>query len=101
MSINDRIASYLELEAVPYLTREALEAALADKIAYLMHYQTEELFSKLYRLDILEEKIKQVISEGGEIAQKIAGLVIDRQLEKELAKKQNPSAKPEDDSLAW
>ena len=101
MDVNDRIASYLELEPVPYLTREALEAALEGKIAYMIEYQIEELFSKLYRLDIFEEKIKQVIAEGGEIAQKIAGLVIDRQLEKELSKKQNPASKPDDDSLAW
>ncbi len=98
---NSRIAQNFELETLPYLTREALQEALSGKIAYMLEYQTEELFSRLYRLDIFEEKIKAVMNKGGNIADNIAALIIDRQIEKEISKKQNPSSAPEDDELAW
>ncbi|HTO15176.1 MAG TPA: hypothetical protein VLZ83_05370 [Edaphocola sp.] len=71
------------------------------KIDYILKYQLEELFSKLYRLDIFERKIRDVIGEGGPIGYKITVLIIDRQIEKENSKKNNPSEIPDDDDLKW
>lgn len=95
------IALKFELEALPYLSRQALQEALAKKVAYMLRYQTVELFSKLYRSDIFEEKIKAVMDMGGDIAFGLAGLIIERQIEKEISKRQNPSTEPEDEDLAW
>lgn len=96
------IGSSFELErAENYISRARLAAALTDKVRYMMQYQLEELFSKLYRLDIFERKIKEVMAEGGDIAQKIADLIIDRQLEKYISKQENPPSTPEDEDLAW
>lgn len=96
------IGNSFELEHVAdYISREKLAAALADKVRYMMQYQLEELFSRLYRLDIFEEKIKEVMAAGGDIAKKIADLIIDRQLEKNISKLENPPSKPEDEDLAW
>lgn len=101
MNINELIVQKFELESLPYISKEALQQALANKIDYMLKYQTEELFSRLYRLDIFEEKIKTVMDAGGNIAFNLAGLIIARQLEKEISKKENPSSKPEDEELAW
>lgn len=96
------ISNSFELEHTEnYISRERLAAALADKVRYMMQYQLEELFSKLYRLDIFEKKIKEVMAEGGDIAKKIADLIIDRQLEKNISKRENPPSTPEDEDLAW
>ncbi|MBL7704821.1 MAG: hypothetical protein JNM21_04655 [Taibaiella sp.] len=96
------IGSSFELEHTEeYISRARLAAALADKVRYMMQYQLEELFSRLYRLDIFERKIKEVMAAGGDIAQKIADLIIDRQLEKNISKQENPPSTPEDEDLAW
>ncbi len=101
MNFNEQISQNFELENLPYLSKEALQQALAAKVEYMLKYQTEELFSRLYRLDIFESKIKMVMDSGGDIAFHLAGLIIERQIEKEIAKKENPSAKPEEEDLAW
>lgn len=101
MNFEQYIAQKFELDALPYLSRQALQEALATKVSFMLQRQPEELFSKLYRLDIFEEKIKAVMDAGGDIAFKLAGLIIDRQIEKEISKKENPSSEPEDEDLAW
>lgn len=101
MNLNEKISRSFELEPLPYLNRSTLQQALAAKVEYMLQYHTEELFSKLYRLDIFEDKIKAAMDAGGNIAFHLAGLIIDRQIEKEISKKQNPSSAPEDEELAW
>lgn len=101
-ALGKMISNSFELESTGnYISRAQLTAALADKVRYMMQYQLEELFSKLYRLDIFERKIKEVMAEGGDIAKKIADLIIDRQLEKNISKREHPPSTPEDQDLAW
>lgn len=101
MNISGIIAQGFELKEPNYLSRAALQEALTLRVDWMLQYQTEELFSKLYRLDIFEYKIKEVLAQELDVAYKIAGLIIDRQLEKEMAKKNNPIQKPEDQDLIW
>ncbi|HRP88790.1 MAG TPA: hypothetical protein PKX92_02000 [Edaphocola sp.] len=101
MDINEEIALGFELQNKNFISREMLQEALSVKIDYMLKYQMEELFSKLYRLDIFEKKIKAVIAEGDNIGYKIAGLIIDRQIEKQDSKMNNPSEKPKDKDLEW
>jgi hypothetical protein len=101
MNISEIVAKGFELQEPDYISREALQAALSARIAWMLQYQTEELFSRLYRLDIFESKIKEVLAQETDVPYKIAGLIIDRQIEKEIAKKQNPTSQPEDEDLKW
>lgn len=66
------------------LDEETLHRALTDRIAEMLQYESELLFSTLYRLDVYEFKIKQVLSgnTGEEIPGGLARLVIERQKEK-------------------
>lgn len=98
---NDSIIKGFELEALPYITLEQLRSMLRERIAYMLHYQTEELLSKLYRLDIFEEHIKAAFAAGGDIALKLADLIIQRQEQKIASKRSHPAQRPDDDELAW
>jgi len=63
------------------IDEEALLALLADQVAYYIEYDLEFLFSSLYRLDIKEQKVKEVLgktaAEPANIA--IAKLILERQ----------------------
>ena len=68
-------------------------------VQYGLDYRTEELFSKLYRLDIDEQKIKAAM-EFPNLARSLAQLIFRRQIEKNQARaKHLPEEPPEE--LRW
>jgi len=78
------------------LDEDTLHEALTDRIAEMLQYETDLLFSTLYRLDVLEHKIKHVLSgvSGEDIPGGLARLVIERQKEK-LATRKNTGEPPQ------
>lgn len=78
-----------------------LKQALADRIYYLLTHNTDQLKGILYRIDVAEQKVLKIVSELSleESALAIAGLIIDRQLEKvETRRKYSRGANNE---LSW
>ena len=80
------------------LFREKLAAYLTD----LINHQVSSLISLLYRLDVSEKKIKQVLAAApdADAGLVIADLVIERQLQKiktREALRNNDTAIPEDE----
>ncbi|WP_222165441.1 hypothetical protein [Edaphocola aurantiacus] len=96
---NKLILDAFDLERIPEITLEDFINMLSGKVQYMLDHNTEELFSKLYRLDVAEERIKEAFGHEN-IAQKIAALIVERQLEKMDSRKNFKTPKPDDD-LAW
>ncbi len=86
----ENVSRSFNLEASTHtLEREALIQLLAQRIAEMLTYETDLLFSTLYRLDVLEYKINEVIrgsAQDKDIASGLARLVIERQEEKNITK---------------
>jgi len=82
------------------ISKQQVLAALSARIEQLMAADADLLFSLLYRLDISERKIKEVLKGGSEIALHLATLVYDRQLEKAAWRNHFKPDQP-DDELAW
>ena len=61
---------------------EDLIHALAERVAYMLDKEPELLFSTLYRLDVLEEKINAVLHSSDDPAHGLARLIVERQMEK-------------------
>ena len=72
------------LEQGEFLSREAIRELLSGRIQYLLNHKRELLFSILYRIDVSEKVVKSVFSQAAPdaIPDRLADLVIDRQLQK-------------------
>ena len=84
----------LETPALPTINEEEawkkLRAILAERIDYMLQNDIEQLKVLLYRLDINERKVKQVLAEApiGEAAGQIAELILTREIEKAHTRRQ-------------
>lgn len=91
-----------ELEAVSIepVTEEQLLAVLAERIADMLEHRPEYLFSLLYRLDVLEEKIRPVLRPGAPepVNWGLARLVLERQKQRLETKR---SVRPEPLGDEW
>ncbi|MEM9819790.1 MAG: hypothetical protein AAF985_01905 [Bacteroidota bacterium] len=87
----------LELGEEP-LSEEALLELVANEVAYMIEYRLDFLMSLLYRLDVLEHKIDFALSpysiEPANIA--LAQLIIERQQQRILTKRQYRQTKLDD-----
>jgi hypothetical protein len=93
----------LSLDLSEKLAMDELTEQLTDHINHLINTDFEKLIFYLYRIDVHEEKMKQLLQQqqGENAAQLIAKLIIDRQLQK-LASKQNFHPSPgESDEERW
>lgn len=93
--MSDAIINRFQLDtASESLDEDTLQEALAVRIAEMLEYEIDLLFSTLYRLDVLEYKIKDVL--GGmtqeDIPSGLARLVIERQKEKMSTRKNRGQA---------
>ncbi len=69
------------LQPIDTLSEEALIKLLAERIVAIAQKGAEPFFQLMYRLDISEKRLHEVIG-NGEAAEKIARLIYQRQLEK-------------------
>lgn len=89
----------LSLEFSEKLAMDELEQQLTDHINQLINTDFEKLIYYLYRIDVNETKMKQLLQQqGGEnAAQLIARLIIDRQLQKIKSRAEHRSNKIDDE----
>ncbi|MEJ8841602.1 hypothetical protein WG954_04355 [Lacibacter sp. H375] len=89
----------LSLEFSEKLAMDELEQQLTDHVNILINTDFEKLVYYLYRIDVNETKMKQLLQQqGGEnAAQLIARLIIDRQLQKIRSRAEHRSTKIDDD----
>lgn len=90
----------LSLELSEKLTMDELRMLLSNYINQLINSDFEKLVFYLYRIDVNETKMKQLLQkQGGEnAAGLIAQLIIDRQLEKIKARAENKSTAADDEA---
>jgi hypothetical protein len=81
---------------------EELILILAEKIGEMLEHQPEQLMSLLYRLDVLEEKIRPVMRPDAPEPANIglARLVVERQKQR-INTKKNIKTQPLDDLEGW
>jgi uncharacterized protein YwgA len=74
----------LEISLPETITLEELKEKLAVQINHLINHDFEKLVFYLYRIDVNESKMKQLLdqTEGENAAALIADLIIERQLQK-------------------
>lgn len=85
--MNDLIRKNFGLES-SRVTEEELRVWLENRIAHMLEHETDLLLSTLYRLDIDELKIREVLETGGSlsIAGGLAELVLERQRQRQATK---------------
>lgn len=55
---------------------------LAKRIAVLMDKNQERFFNTLYRIDVYENKVTQVLNNSSNVPEDLADLIIERQLQR-------------------
>lgn len=84
------INSSLDLQLAESLSYDELHKKLSEEINYLINNQFEKLVYYLYRIDVNENKMRNILdkNEGENAAALIADLVIERQLQKIKSRQQ-------------
>lgn len=84
-------------------TQQQLLNQLAASINQLINTDFTRLVNTLYRLDVNEKKLKQVLEQnaGADAGELIAALVIERQLEKQKSREQFKSSHDIPDDEKW
>lgn len=90
----------LRLVEESYLSEEDFLNALAPKVAYMMQYNSGVFFQLLYKMDVLEPKLK-IAMQQADVPMAIARLILERQMEKIVSRREFPSTEAEDDELSW
>ncbi|RXK60936.1 hypothetical protein ESA94_10800 [Lacibacter luteus] len=90
----------LSLELPEKLSMTELEEQLTQHINQLINTDFEKLVYYLYRIDVNEAKMKQLLQQqqGENAAQLLARLIIDRQLQKIKSRAEHKSNTADDDS---
>src|SRR5436190_5460938 len=83
----------LEISLPDTISLEELKQKLALHINHLINHDFEKLVSLLYRVDVNENKMRNVLDnkEGENAPMLIAGLIIERQLQKIKSRKESKS----------
>ena len=98
--INEHISIDLQME----ISLDDLQLQLSDYINHLIKKDFQKLVFLLYRIDVSEQKLKQLLQqypqqEAGKI---IAGLIIERQSQKIISRKKfTDQNKPFSDEEKW
>ncbi len=89
----------LDIATVDQLNRDELIAT----VEYLIANNFERLIYALYRIDVSEAKIKSLIetNTNASTAALIADAIIERQLEKKIAREKYQQPKPESGTELW
>ncbi|MBL7709142.1 MAG: hypothetical protein JNJ86_08710 [Chitinophagaceae bacterium] len=84
------INSSLKIALPEQLSLEELREKLTAHINHLINHDFEKLVFYLYRIDINEAKMKQLLDQqnGEHAAELIAGLVIERQIQKNKSRRE-------------
>ena len=93
----------LEITLPDNIPLEELKQKLSLHINHLINHDFEKLVSLLYRIDVNENKIRQLLKqkEGENAAGLIADLIIERQLQKIESRKKSSTNDPIPDDEKW
>lgn len=72
----------LEIPAGEIVTTEDFQRVLAKVVQQLLNHDFGSLVNGLYRIDVSEENVKLAMASGEDVADKIAGLIIEREMQK-------------------
>jgi hypothetical protein len=80
-----------------------LQDKLAEQVNQLILYNFDQLVQLLYRVDVPEKKLKQLLHDhtDADAGQLISSLLIKRQLEKLKSRQQYKSPPPSNDEERW
>ena len=99
----DDINQSLEITLPDSISLEELKQKLSIHINYLINYDFEKLIFYLYRIDVNESKIRQLLEqqEGEDAGGLIADLIIERQLQKIESRKKPATNNNIPDDEKW
>ncbi|MDI9320992.1 MAG: hypothetical protein QM530_11070 [Phycisphaerales bacterium] len=108
MSLNDTeqkalvkaLPEDLRLSEESYISEEDFLNALMPKVAYMLQYNSAVFFQLLYKLDVLEPKLK-IAMQQEDVPMAIAKLILERQIEKIVSRRLFPAQKSGDEELKW
>lgn len=97
------INNSLEINLPDNISLEELKEKLALHINHLINHNFEKLVSLLYRIDVNENKIRQLLklAEGVNSAGLIADLIIERQLQKIESRRRSSTNDSIPDDEKW
>jgi hypothetical protein len=72
----------LEIPSSEITTAEDFQRILTKLIRHLLDNDFERLLNGLYRIDVSEEKVKLAMATTDDVAEKIALLIIEREMQK-------------------
>lgn len=90
----------LRLLEESYFSEEDFLNALVPKVAYMMQYNSGVFFQLLYKMDVLEPKLK-VAMQQADVPMEIARLILERQMEKIISRRDFPASEAKDEELSW
>ena len=78
------INNTMAIEAAPGISMDDLQQLVADHVNNLIQHNFQKLIAVLYRVDVSEIKLKQLLQEnpGLDAGKIIGGLIIERQIQK-------------------
>lgn len=84
----DLISNRLGVEKEDYISEEELLKAIKSRVEHLLDTEPELLMSYLYRLDVLEVKIKAILDKSSPLTpvEGLSRLILERQKERAATK---------------
>ena len=76
----------LDISATDVATTEDFQQILSKIIRHLLDNDFERLLNALYRIDVREEKVKLAMATGDDVAEQIALLIIEREMQKVITR---------------
>lgn len=90
-----------DLQLPDLVSEEQILAQLTRRVIVLLERGPDTFFQLMYRLDISEKKLNAVMNEE-DVAERIARLIYDRQMQKIQSRHANKkSGEPYDPELSW
>lgn len=98
--LNAGLPEDLRPAVLDYISEAQLLEALADRVAYMLHYQSGVFFQLMYKMDVREDLLREAMKQQ-DVNYAIARLILDRRLTSLRSRKENPSHRKEDSDLSW
>ncbi|RAJ75446.1 hypothetical protein CLV59_10960 [Chitinophaga dinghuensis] len=94
-----------ELRISDQVSYEVLREQLAERLKQIISKDFQQFVFLLYRIDVSEKKVQQIIQDAAKLEiepyQAIAGLIIERQLQKIASRASFRQQQPDDDEEKW
>jgi len=93
----------MELRLPDTISYERLEEMLAERLEILISHHFQQFVFLLYRIDVPENQIRDILEKdaGDGAYHKIAGLLIERQLQKIKSRETYKTNPPENEEDRW